>query len=60
VREDLLLAVPSGAGTAVRYAWEIDPGGEWEYHVTDGGEWYGWGSLSGGATMIIRCWARFS
>ena len=25
------------------YAWEIAPGGEWEYHVTDGGEWYGWG-----------------
>ena len=39
----LLLAIPSGAGTAVRYAWEIDPGDEWEYHVTDNGEWYGWG-----------------
>lgn len=39
----LLLAIPSRAGTAVRYAWEIDAGGEWEYHVTGDGEWYGWG-----------------
>jgi len=39
----LLLAIPSRVGTAVRYAWEIDEGGEWEYHVTGDGEWYGWG-----------------
>jgi hypothetical protein len=38
----LLLAIPSPAGTTVRYAWEIDQGGEWEYHVT-GHKWYGWG-----------------
>jgi hypothetical protein len=31
----LLLAIPSRAGTAVRYAWEIDERGDWEYHVAD-------------------------
>lgn len=39
----LLLAIPSRAGTAVRYAWEIDAGDEWEYYVNNDGEWYGWG-----------------
>jgi hypothetical protein len=38
----LLLAIPSAAGTAVRYAWPINSDGPWEYHVT-GGQWYGWG-----------------
>ncbi len=39
----LLLAIPSRLGTAVRYAWKIDADGEWEYHVTGDGQWYGWG-----------------
>jgi hypothetical protein len=39
----LLLAIPSPDGTAVRYAWEIDARGEWEYHVNGDGNWYGWG-----------------
>lgn len=39
----LLLAIPSGADTVVRYAWRIDADGEWEYHLNADGDWYAWG-----------------
>jgi hypothetical protein len=34
---------PPVSARRCRYAWEVDPDGEWQYHVTGGGEWYGWG-----------------
>lgn len=39
----LLLAIPSGADTVVRYAWQIDADGDWEYHLNAEGDWYAWG-----------------
>jgi hypothetical protein len=39
----LLLAIPSGADTVVRYAWQIDVDGDWEYHLDPDGDWYAWG-----------------
>lgn len=43
VPRHLLLAIPAGADTVVRYAWQIDPDGEWEYYLTGTGEFSGWG-----------------
>jgi hypothetical protein len=40
----LLLAIPAGADTVVRYAWHINTGSKWEYYLTGAGQFYGWGS----------------
>jgi hypothetical protein len=40
----LLLAIPDRReGTVIRYAWEIDVMGEWEYYLTDTGDFDSWG-----------------
>jgi hypothetical protein len=39
----LLLAIPAGADTVVRYMWDINADGVWEYCVSGSGEFYGWG-----------------
>jgi hypothetical protein len=48
--EYVLLAIPSGADTVVRYPWQIDTDEEREYHLNADDDWYASVCLSAGET----------
>lgn len=56
----LLLAIPSGADTVVRYAWQINADEDWEYHLTPTATGMHGACLLAGETATTGFWARSS